>query len=745
MSDDNTVPVSGPEPQAPAGKNSSEAPTTDDSFEASTSRGPSAVPFQEDLSDTRVPEPPSVIPVPEAPAMAPVPVVPFGTPVPEDSSLPQVPKNPPGAPAGEDSSKAAIAEGSPEAPIPEAPSEIPNPDESAEEPALVSKIANFPHLPGIYMFKNATGTVIYVGKARDLRKRIANYFRKTGMVNIKTRALVGKAADLEYVVTHTEKDALLLEASLIKKHRPRYNVILRDDKNYPALRIDPRESFPRIEVVRRFQKDGAFYFGPYPSAYALRETLRLLNQLFPLRLCKSRRLYPRERPCLNYSLGRCLGACAGKVTERNYHKMVDEVILFLQGKTDVLQQQLRQRMIEASESLNFETAAHYRDRLSGIASLLEKQHVVSDRFLNQDVIGLYQEEEGAHLVIMFIRQGVVIGQRDFDLTQAHGDRDELLTSFIQQYYQEGRYIPDEVLVPMELEAGGILEEWLTELKGKRVRVWAVKRGERVQLIEIAEKNAHERFTSRRRLQRRDTGIVESLQRILRLPRPPVRMACVDISNIQGQHAVGAVVVFSNAQPDKNSYRSFRIQGKNQPDDPAMMAEVIGRLIANDPEFVAGLDLLVLDGGKGQLSRISRLMDETGTSATLPLISLAKETEADRGEKGRGLYEKIYIPGRKNPLFLHRYPDLLHLLQRLRDEAHRFAISHYKNLHRSDLLTSALDAIRGIGPRRRQALIKHFGSVEVLQQATIEEIREVPGIPPALAETILSMLKTSTKE
>ncbi len=627
----------------------------------------------------------------------------------------------------------------------EGPIEDPSEGSPPEGQALVSRIAAFPHLPGVYLFRNSGGIVLYVGKAGDLRKRISSYFRKTGAVNIKTRALLAKSADLEYVVTHTEKDALLLEASLIKKHRPRYNVILRDDKNYPSLRIDPREPFPRLEVVRRFQKDGALYFGPYPSAYALRETLRLLNQLFPLRLCKGRRLFARERPCLNYSLGRCLGACAGKVSEHDYRKMVDEVILFLQGKTDVLQQQLRLRMAEASESLNFEMAAHYRDRLSGIASMLEKQHVVSDRFLNQDVIGLYQEAEGAQLAVMFIRQGVVTGQKDFDLTQAQGDTDELLTAFIQQYYEEDRYIPDEILVPAELEAESLLEEWLSEVKGKRVRVWAVKRGDRKQLLEIVEKNAFERFTSRRRGQKRNTGIIEGLQRILKLPRPPLRMACVDISNIQGQHAVGAVVVFSNGQPDKNSYRHYRIRGESRPDDPAMMAEVVERLVKNDPELASTLDLLVLDGGKGQLSRIVRLMDEMGTTAQLPLISLAKEREWDRGEKGRGLYEKVYIPGRKNPLFLHRHPDILHLLQRLRDEAHRFAISHYKTLHRNGLLASALDAVQGIGPSRRQALIKHFGSIEALRNATVEEIRNVPGIPSGLAETILSMLNTSSKE
>lgn len=618
-------------------------------------------------------------------------------------------------------------------------------DAPQDSPSLLSKIGSFPHLPGVYLFKDAVGAVLYVGKAIDLRKRIASYFRNAGPIPIKTRALLGKAADLEYVVTSNEKEALLLEASLIKKHRPRYNVVLRDDKNYPALRIDPREPFPRLEIVRRFQKDGALYFGPYHSAYALRETLRLLNQLFPLRLCKGKRLYPRERPCLNYSLGRCLGACAGKITQEDYHKLVDEVILFLQGKTDVLQQQLRRRMTDAAESLNFEMAAYFRDRLQGIASMLEKQHIVSDRFLNRDVIGLHVEEEGAELAILFVRNGTLTGQRDFDLKDAQGDREELLTAFIHQFYLEDRYIPDEIVVPVELEAEAVLEEWLSESKGKRVRLWAAKRGERRELLEIAEKNARERFASRRKWQKRDGNMIENLQRILKLPRPPLRMACVDISNMQGRHAVGSVVVFAGGTPEKDSYRRYRIHGKTEPDDPAMMAEVVERLLKNDAPLAESLDLLVLDGGKSQLNRIRRLLQELGATERLPLISIAKEKAADRGEKGRGLYEKIYLPERRNPVFLHHYPDILNLLKRLRDEAHRFAISHYHILHRTDLLTSALDAVPGVGPKRRQALIRHFGSLEALQQASQEDIERIPGIPQPVARTIFNILRSGSAE
>ncbi|MDY0040343.1 MAG: excinuclease ABC subunit UvrC [Desulforhabdus sp.] len=613
-------------------------------------------------------------------------------------------------------------------------SSSPEPAETERHP-LAGKVSVLPHSPGVYIFKDAEGKRLYVGKAIDLRKRVGSYFRGASGESVKTRALLRKATDLDYVITSTEKEALLLEASLIKRHRPRYNVILRDDKNYPAVRIDPRDPFPRLEIVRRFQKDGALYFGPYPSAHSVRETLKLLNQLFPLRQCKGKNLIPRERPCLNYSLGRCLGACAGRVEREQYGKVVEEVVLFLQGKTDLLQQQLRERMEEAAEALEFERAAFYRDRLQAVTATLEKQHIVSSRFLNQDVLGIFQEEHGTEIAILFVRQGVLVGQRSFDIKEAQGEADELLAAFIQQYYSNGRQIPDEILVPLPLESQPILEEWLAESKGKHVRIWPVKRGDRKHLLELAANNARERFASRRRWHRKDFKLLETLQRLLKLPALPLRMACVDISNIQGQHAVGGLVVFENGKPDKSSYRHYRIHSKSEPDDTAMMAEVIERLVRQDPELAASLDLLVLDGGKGQLNTVHRLLKEIGAEGQLPVISIAKEQEADRGEKGRGMYEKIYLPGRKNPLFLSRFPDILHLLQRLRDETHRFAITRYQSRHRSELLSSELDSLLGIGPRRRQLLLQQFGSLESLRMASREELEAVPGMPKSVAETI----------
>jgi excinuclease ABC subunit C len=419
--------------------------------------------------------------------------------------------------------------------------------------------------------------------------------------------------------------------------------------------------------------------------------------------------------------------------------MVEEVILFLEGKTDVLQQQLQKRMDEAAESLEFERAAFYRDRLRNVAATLQKQHVVSDRVIDQDVIGIHQEEDRTELVVLFIRQGVHSGQRTFDLKEAQGDPGELISAFIQQYYYQGNVVPDEILVPIELESETVLSEWLSESKGKRVRIWAVKRGERKHLLEMAEANARERYLSRKRGQKRDAALLESLQQLLRLSRVPGRIACVDISNLQGQHAVGAVIVFYQGRPDKDSYRRYRIRLKSEPDDPAMMAEVVERLLG-ESELSSSLDLLLLDGGKGQLNRIVRLMQDLGISDKLPVASIAKERDSDVGEKGKGFYEKIYLPGRKNPVFLHRYPDILHLLQRIRDEAHRFAISHYQNVHRTALLTSALDSIEGIGPKRRQMLLQHFGSMEALRAASPDEL-ESAGLPRPVAENVAMMLNS----
>lgn len=605
---------------------------------------------------------------------------------------------------------------------------------------LAERNSGLPHSPGVYLFKDQDGEPLYVGKARDLKKRVVSYFRNPAQLDVKTRTLLAKAVDLEFTVTGTEKEALLLESSLIKKHRPRYNVILRDDKNYPALRIDLRDPYPRLEIVRRFKKDGALYFGPYPSAHSVRETLQLLNPMFPLRQCKSRQLQPRQRPCLNYALGRCLGACAGKVTQQDYHKAAEEVVLFLRGKTDVLQQQLKERMSAAAAAQEYERAAIYRDRLQAIATTLEKQHIFSSRFVDQDVLGLYQHQTGTELAVLFVRQGVLAGQRSFDLQDARGDQGELIAAFIAQYYGGNRFIPDEILVSADLEEKLLLEDWLREQRGKRMRILTAHRGDRRHLLRLAQENARERFLSRRRWQESSEETLKRLQTVLQLPRLPHAMACIDISNLLGRHAVGSVVVFRDGKPDKASYRRYRIREHDQPDDPAMMAEILDRFLEEEEQIAAGLDLLIVDGGKGQLNRIHHLLTERELISQLPLIALAKETEADVGQEGRGAFDKVFLPGRKNPQFLNRVPEVLHLLQRIRDEAHRFAISYYQKRHRTVHLASVLDTIPGVGPKRRQLLIQTFGSLESIGEASTDDLEKVPGISLRLAQSIHQSLQ-----
>uniref|UniRef100_A0A832EJS5 UvrABC system protein C n=1 Tax=Desulfacinum infernum TaxID=35837 RepID=A0A832EJS5_9BACT len=605
-----------------------------------------------------------------------------------------------------------------------------------ETPTVRVDLRSLPHEPGVYLFKDTNGHVLYVGKARDIQKRVASYFRHDDALPLKTRALLKNASHLEFVVTTNEKEALLLESSLIKRHRPRYNVVLRDDKNYPALRLDPREPYPRLAVVRRFENDGALYFGPYHAAHALRETLKILHRVFPLRLCRSARLVPRERPCLNYSLGRCLGACAGKVTQEEYRRVVDEVILFLQGKTQKLQALLKQRMQEAAQALEFEKAAFYRDRLQYIDEIQESQNIVSSRFQDQDVVGFVQTDDLWTVVMLFVRRGAVVGQRTYHLQDVSGQPADVLASFLSQFYAHGRMIPDEVLLPVAVEGQEAVEEWLSESRGKRMRLWTAQRGSRRALLDLAAKNALEQHRSFTQRNETPLKVLEDIRDMFQLPRVPRHIVCVDISNVHGRHAVGSAVTFVDGRPRPSLYRRFVIRTVSEPDDPAMMAETVERLLDGRRRLAETADLLILDGGKSQLNRIRLLLEARGLRERLPVLALAKEKEKDVGPEGRGFYEKVYVPGRKNPVFLERHPEVLHFFQRVRDEAHRFAISGYKHRHRKELLASELDAVPGLGRKRKQALLAHFKDLESLRAATVADLTRVPGIPERLAQNIV---------
>ena len=599
---------------------------------------------------------------------------------------------------------------------------------------LEANLHTLPSGPGVYLFKDASGKVLYIGKAKSLRKRVQSYFVRRDQTPVKIQAMLARAVGLETMVTATEKEALILEGTLIKKHRPRYNVILRDDKNYLALRIDPKEEYPRLGLVRQIRKDGAHYFGPFASAHAVRETLKVINRVFPLRQCSGSTFRKRQRPCLNFQMGRCLGLCIRAISPGEYGRVVEEAVLFLKGRTTDLQDKLREEMERAAAALEFEKAAMYRDRLAAVDKTLERQRVVSSHFRDQDVIGIHGDEEGLALAVLFIRGGRLVGSRVFEIKSPRGDDSEAVRAFVQQHYGEGAPVPQEVLVGSELEEEDLLAQWLSDLKGQRVTIRAPQRGDGRHLVAMAAHNAATHLLGQRSQAGDAGGALKRLQELLRLAAPPRRLECVDISNIQGRLAVGSLVAFHDGHPDKSGYRRYRIKTLEEPNDPAMMAEVLRRRFADPKDSRVLPDLLVVDGGKGQLAQTVAVLREFGLNDRVPVAALAKESR-DGGDDDARPSERLYLPGRKNPLRLRSEPALAALLARVRDEAHRVAITYYQKRHRQRILQSRLDEVSGVGPARRRALLRHFGSVQEVAAASPEEIARVPGISPGLAARI----------
>jgi len=608
---------------------------------------------------------------------------------------------------------------------------------------LEADLHTLPSGPGVYLFKDAAGKVLYVGKAKSLRKRVQSYFARRDQTPVKIRAMLARAAGLDTMVTATEKEALILEGNLIKRHRPRYNVILRDDKNYLALRIDPKEEYPRLGLVRQIKKDGAHYFGPFASAHAVRETLKVINRVFPLRQCSGSTFRKRQRPCLNFQMGRCLGLCTRTISPEEYGRVVEEAVLFLKGRTRDLQDKLQEEMERAAAALEFERAAMYRDRLAAVEKTLEKQRVVSSHFRDQDVIGIHGDEEGFALAVLFIRGGRLVGSRVFEIQSPRGEDCEAVRAFVQQHYGEGAPVPEEVLVGSELEEEDLLAQWLSDLRGQRVTIRAPQRGDGRHLVAMAAHNAATHLLGRRSQAGDAEGALKRLQEILGLGAPPRRLECVDISNIQGRFAVGSLVAFHDGHPDKSGYRRYRIKTLEEPNDPAMMAEVLRRRFTDPKDSRVLPDLLVVDGGKGQLAQTLAVLREFGLNDRVPVVALAKESR-DGGDDNARPSERLYLPGRKNPLRLRSDPALATLLARVRDEAHRVAITYYQKRHRQRILQSRLDEVSGVGPARRRALIRHFGSVQEVAAASPEEISRVPGISRGLAERIKKGLASGTE-
>lgn len=610
---------------------------------------------------------------------------------------------------------------------------------------LQDKLALLPTDPGVYLMLNEAGEVIYVGKAVNLRNRVRSYFQKSSTQPIKVQALVEHIADLEYIVTDSEMEALILENNLIKKHSPRYNVRLKDDKTYPYIKVTVQETFPRVLMVRKRLPDGARYFGPYTDVTVVKKTLAFLRTLFPVRSCnKAIEEGAQERPCLNYHIGRCLAPCAGLVSKEEYGTMISEVLLFLEGRIDCLIPQLTKEMHQASERLEYEKAARFRNQIRGLQSLAEKQKIVAEHAEDQDYVGYARHGELVCAQVFFVRSGKLIGREHFLLEcSADEEEGEILRGFLQQYYEEASYIPREIFTPVAVDQAAVMEDWLGNLRGSRVYLRRPQRGAKKHLLDLVIKNAQivlDETRSRGSFKQRALErALQDLQELVQLPEPPNRIEAFDISNLQGSNVVASLVVWENGDFKSSDYRRFRIRGvEGAPNDYTAMREAVGRRFRRglqeqsgeslEQKFAAFPDLVLIDGGKGQLGVALEVRQEL--DLIIPFLSLAEKRE------------EIYLEGQSQPVVWPLDSPGLLLLRRIRDEAHRFALTYHRNLRGKATRGSVLDAIPGVGPKRKKELIRHFGTIKKIRAATLDELSEVTGISAKLAAEIYQHLQQS---
>jgi excinuclease ABC subunit C len=603
---------------------------------------------------------------------------------------------------------------------------------------LAEKVAAAPAEPGVYLLKDRAGKVIYVGKAKSLRPRVQSYFRG-GDERYQVQFLVRRIGDLECLVTRSEKEALILENNLIKQFKPRYNIRLKDDKSYVSVKITS-DDWPRVLVTRRIARDGGRYFGPFHSASAVRDTLDVIRKVFPLRTCSDPVFRNRTRPCLEYQIKRCLGPCVLPVDRAEYEQHLRAVTLLLEGRDSQLRGLLEERMRAAAGEMRFEEAARFRDQLRAVEKTGERQGAVRHGGGDCDVFGLYREGGFIEAQVLMVRAGKITANQSFGFTDWELPDEEVLGSLLTQFYQGERFVPDEVLLPVEIDDAEPRAELLRERKGRAVAIFRPRRGEKVRLVELAEANARQAFLERRDDEERSEKTARELQERLQLRNPPKRVECVDISTFQGGETVGSVVSFDEGRPDPQRYRRFRVRTVVGTDDFASMREVLGRRLRSGLEKDDLPDLLVIDGGRGQLGIATAVCADLGIE-NLDVVGLAKmrvERSPTAPEIER-LEERVFLPGRKNPVLLPRNSSALFLLQRVRDEAHRFAITYHQKLRDRARLTSPLQAIAGIGEERRRALLRHFGSLARVRAAAIDEIAALPGFGRALAERIKGAL------
>ncbi len=603
-------------------------------------------------------------------------------------------------------------------------------------------IDRIPTDPGCYLMRAADGEVIYVGKAANLRARVRQYFGATSDTRFFVGLLDRFLDDIEVILTSNEKEALILENELIKRHQPRFNVELKDDKNFLHLRIDDRVDWPRIDVVRRPKKDGAKYFGPYHSASRIRETLKLVERHFQLRNCDDLTFRNRSRPCLQYQIKRCPGPCVLPVDRDDYQAQVKDVVLFLQGRHDELVRALNRKMQAAAADLQYERAARHRDQIRAIDSSLQPQQVVEGRDIDRDVYGLYREGGLLELAMLQVRGGRLVGSKTFGFEQQGTPDAEVLSTFCNLFYSGGNPVPDEVLLPVEADGQAALTERLGDLRGRRVLVKVPQRGNGRRLLDMAARNAeHAFFQARRSDAVRDEGLVR-LKRRLKLANLPYRIECYDISIFQGDAAVASRVTFEGGVPQRAGYRHYRIREVEGTDDFGMMREVLMRRLKRGLADADLPDLVVVDGGKGQLGVATAVFEDLGIVG-VDVVGLAKSRVVDPGARegpAQRSAERVFLPGVKDPVRLDPHTHEYFILTQLRDEAHRFAITFHRKVRDSDRLKSALDAIAGVGPARRKALLRAFGSITGVRAASLEALAEVEGMGPRLAAVVKEALE-----
>jgi excinuclease ABC subunit C len=599
---------------------------------------------------------------------------------------------------------------------------------------LARHVGSAPAQPGVYLFKNDRGRVLYVGKARNIRKRLQSYFQSRRPHDAKTRVLLKNITGYETIITGTEKEALILESNLIKRHRPRYNVVLKDDKRYPALRLNTNQPFANLNVVRKIKNDGALYFGPYASAGAVRQTLKFIHKTFKLRKCRTRTFQNRTRPCLNYQMGLCLGPCCMDVKQEVYQSVVNEVIAFLRGRTPALIQKVKQEMLAAAQSHEFEKAAALRDKMFALGKTLERQVSVTTDFKDRDVIGIVIEESASAAAMLRVRGGYLLGSRQFNFATAAGSKENQMGAVLSQFYTLQQRVPQQILVSHLPRDVALIETQLSEIRQGRVHILAPQRGEKARLVKMALENARKTLQESLLAEAENMEMLVRLQKRLGMERLPTRIECFDNSNMAGTQPVSAMSVFEKGLPQPEAYRRYRIRLKGKPDDYAYMAEVLNRRFNKENDTTPKPDLLLLDGGKGQLNVAVAVLESLQQHQDVAVAAIAKK-DKNIGET----LDKIYLPGRSNPVRFGKDMDLLLFLQRIRDDAHRLAVTYQRKRRSAHGLTSTLDAVPGVGPRRKALLLKEFGSIRRIASAAVADLSALPGISSALAETIKQTL------